>query len=189
MFQCRFKGTLAKVFAAGPDPIAYEHNKMAVYCHNLNGLIQDVTLGSFVDGDSLTPIADKMSRVLFYSAGHALANIIHRQQSQVKEDILSGKISGPNKGINVIVVPLLQENATLSNVMHTVNNQYKTMVKAWSTPKEEEQLQSQRPTTSTISTHDAGNDLPPPLGLNVDDQETVENLWLMLNPMTSRQMP
>ena len=107
VFECSFNGTLAKVDVAGSDPISYKQNKMDVYRQDLKGLLQDVTQGTFVDSDSLTPIAGQATRGYFYSAGDALSDILHCQQSKVNQDIAPDKISGPSNGIDVIAAPLL----------------------------------------------------------------------------------
>ena len=128
--QCSVQGTTANVSVAGSDPISYEHNKMAVYRHDDTGLLNDVTRGTFVDGDSLTPIVGEMVSGSFYTAGHSMADTLRRHQTNINKDITSGKISGPSKGIDVIAAPPVQEDVNLTEVMRAVNNQYKTLVNA-----------------------------------------------------------
>ena len=164
--SCSVQGTTANVFVAGSDPISYEHNKMAVYRHDDTGLLQDVTLGTFVDGDSLTPITGKLSTGSYYSAGHSMADILRRQQSNINKDIASGKISGPSKVIDLIAAPPVQEDVNLTEVMRAVNNQYKTLVNAWSILEEESQLESQSSTASAIPNRDADSNSPSPLGFD-----------------------
>ena len=166
MHQCSVQGTTANVSVAGSDPISYEHNKMAVYRHDDTGLLHDVTRGTFVDGDSLTPIVGEMLAGSFYTAGHSMADTLRRHQANINKDIASGKISGPSKGIDVIAAPPVQEDVNLTEVMRAVNNQYKTVVNAWSILEQEAELQSKTSTTSQIPNHNTCSDSPSPVAFD-----------------------
>ena len=157
---CSIQGTTANVSVAGLDPIFYKHKKMAVYRHNNTGLLQDVTRGTFVDGDSLTPITGKMYIGSSYSVEHSLADILRCQQSNINKETTTGKISDPGKGIDVIAVPPVQEDVNLTKVMRVVNNQYENLVNDWSVLEEEAPLKSQTSTASAIPNHDTDSDSP-----------------------------
>ena len=54
---------------------------------NDTGLLNDVTRGTFVDEDSLTPIVGEMLSGLFYTAGHSMADTLRRHQANINKDI------------------------------------------------------------------------------------------------------
>ena len=118
---------------AGSDPVSYDHNKMAVYCHDKTGVLQDVTQGRFVCGEQLTPVSGEMAPGSFYSSGNLMADIFHRCQSDFNRRLAAaGKIPTPSRGINVVPPSHAQKDSNLYEVMRQVTNQHKTIVNAWS---------------------------------------------------------